>query len=901
MWTQVTSSVNRHRRVPACFCATVVWLVAAMAGPAQAQYSWNTGFNFWEIGANWTPAGPPPPNADVFIVDLPGVENNTVFMSVTDHIAGLSITDGMRLQVDGGSLDVSVDTFISGSNTVGFDVFTSGLRVFDGPLPEFSTNNLTLSDSGRVDLFEDAVMHVEGVLYLNDDVGGTTIVTGDGTIELQGPGGTTLINDGIIRPSVGGRLTLIQSGNGSYNLDGLSGDGQISTTIGIATSVGDLEFHGVDLVDAFSGTIGLASDSYLLMELSDGWAADADSVINVNGFGAGSPARLRGTTLTFGGLLDVFGSPAQLDVEAPIVIQPSARIEIGPDDRVNFGAGPGAPTSVIDGGEFTLEQGAFLDFEGPTEVHGGSFTTFSTSFGQGAVSFKGPTEWAGTVQIDGVGRQTGEATVSAATTINADVFDMDGATSHDWNIQASLTVNAGSVEVLGNSVEGTINITGGSGRLTINLDGPGETWTALDEINLGPFPGFPHLPVTRIAGSPVAVLGNLNVDTGRAIVTAPITLFDGAVANIGAADAELRLTAESIVESGVTFQGAGMLVNGLAGAMTLEDGVDTSTVEVVNDGIMEIGELAGSAAVDGFENRTDGTLRVGIGGLVAGDEHDQLVVSGLKAVLDGTLEVSLIDLGGGLFAPQPGDSFTILTAPTVTGTFAQVNFVNAPPGLGMAIEYGPSTVTVVVAATAQSIVDANPPVDNPWVAGTQPFVDVLDTGAGAALTAGIGGAGTSPQGPTAYSPISVTFDAPPSPAPALENVTISCTGGACPTITGVAGSGAGPYSITLSGPIPPLHCTTITFAGAPNAALRYQSQPGNANMDAATNTQDLLALVQALNNGTANQPENIARYNMNRSVNVNPVNTQDLLRLVQLLNGTNTTQAFNGAGAAACP
>ncbi len=213
-----------------------------------------------------------------------------------------------------------------------------------------------------------------------------------------------------------------------------------------------------------------------------------------------------------------------------------------------------------------------------------------------------------------------------------------------------------------------------------------------------------------------------------------------------------------------------------------------------------------------------------------------------------------------------------------------------------------ATHFVAIAPSETVIVSADPPTDNPFVAGQQPYRDVLDTGTGAGLTAGIGGAGSPAQGAIAYSPIEVTFSGAPTPAPATANITIACTGGLCPTVTGVSGSGAGPYNITLSGPIPPGHCTTLTFAGtAPGTALQYQSQPGNVGMDALTNTQDLLALIQALNNGSANLPGNLARYNVNRSTGVNPVNTQDLLRLVQLLNGALTTQAFNGASVAACP
>ncbi len=224
-------------------------------------------------------------------------------------------------------------------------------------------------------------------------------------------------------------------------------------------------------------------------------------------------------------------------------------------------------------------------------------------------------------------------------------------------------------------------------------------------------------------------------------------------------------------------------------------------------------------------------------------------------------------------------------------------------GVFLDVLTGVYTVTLVQAVQV-GVQSANPPADNPFVTGQQPFVDVLDTGTSTALTAGIGGAGTQPEGPISYSPIGVTFSGTPSPAPTIGNVMIACTGApaGCPTVTGVSGSGAGPYSITLSGAIPPGQCTTLTFAGTTaGTKLQYQSQPGNVNMDALTNTQDLLALIIALNNGAANLPTNLARYNINRSTGASPVNTQDLLRLIQLLNGTNTTQAFNGAGVAACP
>jgi hypothetical protein len=215
---------------------------------------------------------------------------------------------------------------------------------------------------------------------------------------------------------------------------------------------------------------------------------------------------------------------------------------------------------------------------------------------------------------------------------------------------------------------------------------------------------------------------------------------------------------------------------------------------------------------------------------------------------------------------------------------------------------------VAVSLAAPAIVAANPPAASPYQPG-QPFRDVLQTGTGSLLTQGIGAPDTPGEDAIEFAQISVTFSGAPNPAPAVGNVTVACTdvtgnGPAdCPVITHVTGAGSGPYVMTLSGAIPPRECTTFTFAGtSAGQKLQYQSLSGDLTLDGSSNTQDLLALVQALNNGSANQPTNWARYNVDRSSQpTGRVNTQDLLREVQLLNGVNTTQVFSGATVAACP
>ena len=83
-------------------------------------------------------------------------------------------------------------------------------------------------------------------------------------------------------------------------------------------------------------------------------------------------------------------------------------------------------------------------------------------------------------------------------------------------------------------------------------------------------------------------------------------------------------------------------------------------------------------------------LRVEIGGSTAGTDYDLLSISG-TAELDGTLEIEIADGQ----APAVGESFTVLTASGVTGTFSAVA---TPPGYAVSVAYNSTDVTVTVDA-----------------------------------------------------------------------------------------------------------------------------------------------------------------------------------------------------------
>jgi T5SS/PEP-CTERM-associated repeat protein len=73
-------------------------------------------------------------------------------------------------------------------------------------------------------------------------------------------------------------------------------------------------------------------------------------------------------------------------------------------------------------------------------------------------------------------------------------------------------------------------------------------------------------------------------------------------------------------------------------------------------------------------------------------QYDQLLVAGM-ALVDGALDVSLIDLGGGTYAPQQGDSFAILSASGgLDGTFSNLNLPTLSSGLSWQLNPGGSTL-----------------------------------------------------------------------------------------------------------------------------------------------------------------------------------------------------------------
>jgi hypothetical protein len=645
-----------------CRASVAMFSFGLTATSFAVDKSWNVGHGDWSSAANWSPLGLPLSTDVARIGNLAAAENSIVHLDQNDTIAGLHVTDGMRVYFDGHWLNVNGNTIVSGSNTVSFPdydmVYSSALWIEEVPSGSaFGTNDLTLSDGAQLGMDAASSAVVNGLLSID----ASSQITGDGVIALQGIG-TTFRNDGQIYGGSIDGLALFQTQGGRYDLDGAGGDGYVGL---LATIGSGLSLIGPGLTDSFSGRMSLTSNAVLNMSLAEGWTADANSLFTVNGADVGAgPVVIRGGDFTFAGEMDILSDGAWLRVEADATIQPAARIHVGYADRATFGYN-GADTT-IDGGQFTLSDEAVLTFAGPTTVHGGQFQSFSDQLTNGTVDFSGATTWDGTVTIDGVARQLGDATVAGPTTINADVFDFDGNGS-TWTVNERLEINAVAIDTAADPLQFNTSINvGGSllSRLTINMSEP-VYWNMAGQMTLAGSPiGF----VTRVAGSTMLMSGDLELTAGQAQIAADTILSGTTTIPAGAT---LRLAGYSQIFSWAEFVGTGTLRNASSGTIDLYNGASLDQVGLINDGVLAVSLFPGTGSVARFENTASGTWSVNVVGDAPGSEHDLLIVSDGTATLAGNLRVRHYDLDRPAFRPDVGDQFTILTAlDGVSGTFA---------------------------------------------------------------------------------------------------------------------------------------------------------------------------------------------------------------------------------------
>ncbi len=236
----------------------------------------------------------------------------------------------------------------------------------------------------------------------------------------------------------------------------------------------------------------------------------------------------------------------------------------------------------------------------------------------GSGNFSGVISGSGDFQKEGAGTQTlsGQHTYSGATVVNGGQLILHGGGSID---QATLSVG------FNNGSDGTTTVSGA-----------GTTWDLAGNLLVG------------VEGD-----GRLNIDD-----TAIVTVGGQVALGTGAGTGSLLLSGGTLDNS----TGTGLLVlNGIVG------GSGTILADIVNQDTLAPGNSAGILNVTGtYVQETTGVFAAEVGGTGSG-QFDVLSVSS-TASLAGDLELSLLG-----YTPSPADTFAILTAGSLVGSFANVN------------------------------------------------------------------------------------------------------------------------------------------------------------------------------------------------------------------------------------
>jgi len=319
-------------------------------------------------------------------------------------------------------------------------------------------------------------------------------------------------------------------------------------------------------------------------------------------------------------------------------------------------------------------------------------------------------------------------------TTNSSTLTLSGGTinSNSVNALGALASNTKTLTIAGtsNNVSTTASSFSNTGTLTINA---GDSFKA---ANLTQISG------TTLSAGTYVLAGNLDL-TGAANVTtnsATLTLEGGTIqtgstndlANLASNTKSLTLTNNASFSTGASFNNTGTMdvtggstftVSGSnsytqsAGTTTVDGtlaggtagisvtggtllGVGTLNANTTNSATISVGDSgkAGLLAITGtYTQLSTGTSKVSVGGTTVGTQYSQLKITG-TASLGGTLTAALINS----FTPSVGQTFTILTASAVSGTFT-----NSTIAINSSEQFDISYTSTGVVLTVASIAPSN--------------------------------------------------------------------------------------------------------------------------------------------------------------------------------------------------
>lgn len=561
--------------------------------------------------------------------------------------ANVTLTGGSAFNVSG-TLNVATNGGVFGGNQATISASGVGSAVSAGVLVVGGSNKgvgvvtvqsgasltattATIGKNGTVTMGAESVGTL-GVLTVNGGTfntdGGTTAASTSIAVTTNGAApGTVNIRDGILNTA------LLTIGTGSVvNLDG----GRLEIT-GSLTNSGTFNFAAgaLQVPNFVLGSTGIYGSSTTL---------GASRALIVTGTTTISPFRtltLDGGTFSTG----VLNNAGTLDFRRGTLEITGGSLSIGTGGPLGkqVSLGSGQYLKVSSG--LVVENGGQLFLTGTATAGEGS----SVAGGGRVVLQNGTGELAGNSSLTNNGLITGDGTVSKPVT-NAATGQLRAEAGKTLVFTGAMGANAGTFSLQGGTLEFTTAITNGA---TGFIAGRGALRTA----------GLTNEGVLAFSGGTMDVFGDVTNASGARIVTSgagSVTTFY-----------------DDVVHNGLEiFTGAGASTVFFGDQSGAGNFTGTGTVYYVGD--LRPGNSPAAVSYAGdlvFGGASKLVLE--LGGLAEGAQYDHVSVDGTLAE-DGTLDVVLY--GG--FTPGVGDTFDLIDAGAVTGSFDAVNLPALGGGLG---------------------------------------------------------------------------------------------------------------------------------------------------------------------------------------------------------------------------
>jgi hypothetical protein len=716
------------------------------------------------------------------------------------------------------------------------------------------------------------------------------IINNTGTIQLNGA------SAGLhLRVATGQNVTLTGGGSVFMNSTGTniisqqtSGGGSILTNFNnTIQGVGQIGWDGLAIVNQSGGTIRANFASTTV-----GILINARSITNAGLIEARD-----------GGLL-LFSSLGQVSGGAPIVNNAGGSI-------ISNGSGSSVKflDATIQGGSLNTLNGGFLGTlagYAPTldgTAHGALTNIGTYTLSDNSITIiLGTINNSGTIQMNGLGSTS---ILEVASGLNATVTGTGSITMAGMGNNYIGEQSAGGSSTLtngnGHTIQGNGQL-GWNGLVAVNNgtilanSTNGMVVTASSFTNSGTVQTNGLCTLSVYAGtSPMNNAGNVIVNTDGTMV-----VFGTYTQTAGNTRVDGSLQADLLNINGGTLLGNGGIITGPTNvAGTLHPG-DTISA-------------AGLLSIRGAYTQTSaGVYNVAIGGLSQGLQFSQANIT-TTASLAGTLNASLITP----FTPVAGNSFTILTAGALSGTFSSTNLPALTCGGAWQVSYTSTTATLNVVNPAPSIASLSPASK---IAGDAAFTLTIN-GSGFVCDSSVTFNGNT-RTTTFVSPTQITVAIPasdialagvynvvvtnPAPGGGTSNTVTLTVNNPVPAITTLSpGSvmvGSGAFTLTING-TGFVSTSTVSFNGNTRTTTYVSSTQLTASIPASDVTTAGTYNVTVFNPTPGGGTSNVASFAVNNPVptitTISPTSaTAGGSGFTLTVNGTNflasSTVRFNG-------